>query len=190
MSEGRPKRRGAVPAARKEVRIGAVLAGLLVVGLLAWLVFHDGGDSGTSPGGPEAATVESLRETASSNRTPIYWAGPQDGAELELTNAEGGNRIYVRYLTGGAEPGDPRPQFLTVGTYVFPDAVRALKLQSHETGGELRTAPGGATVYVNPDRPQSVYLAFPGVGVEIEVYDPSPQRALNLVTAGQIVPVS
>jgi hypothetical protein len=167
-----------------------VLAGVLVIGLLAWLIFHDGGDSGTQPGGPESATVESLRETASSSGMPIYWAGPQNGAELELTNAEGGKRVYVRYLTGGAQPGDPRPKFLTVGTYVFPDATRALKRQSREVGGELRPAPGGATVYVNPDRPQSVYLAYPGVEVEIEVYDPSPQRALNLVTAGQIVPVS
>lgn len=134
-------------------------------------------------------TVDSLRETAAARGTPIYWAGPQNGTELELTETEGGDRTYVRYLTGGAQPGDPRPNFLTIGTYVFPGAVAALKRQSHTAGGVLASAPGGATVYFNRDRPQSIYLALPGIGVEIEVYDPDAKRALELVSSGQIVPV-
>jgi hypothetical protein len=184
-----PKPLDRKPFGRKEVRLGALLAGVLAVVFIAWLVFHDG-DSGTPTTGPESATLESLRESASERGTPIYWAGPQEDAELEVTDSDGGERVYVRYLTGGAEPGDPRPKFLTIGTYVYPGAAEALKRQAKETGGELKSAPGGATVYINPDHPQSVYLAYPGVGVEIEVYDPNPQRALNLVTAGQIVPVA
>lgn len=177
---------------RRQLRIGAVLAAVLLIALVAWLVLGGGGDSSSSesPGSPEAASLESLRETAAQNGTPIYWAGPQPGADLEVTNSDGGEQVYVRYLTGGAEAGDPRADFLTVGTYRFPDAAGALRRQARESGGRLRTAPGGGVVYVGPGHPQSVYLAFPGVEVEIEVYDPDPKRALNLVTAGQIVPVS
>jgi len=174
--------------ADRKVRLGALLAGLLVVALVGWLIFHDGGSSSSS-GGPESATVEALRESAAAQGTPIYWAGPQEGTELEVTKTEGGGRTYVRYLTGGAQPGDPRAKFLTIGTYAFQDAAKALKRKGHEPGGILMSAPGSATVYINRERPQSVYLAYPGGEVEIEVYDPDPRRALNLVTAGQIVPV-
>jgi hypothetical protein len=177
----------------KVPRLGAVLAGAIVVALVAWLIFHDGGGGGSDesakPGEPSAATAGSLQEMAARLGSPIYWAGPQNGSELEVTESEGGERIYVRYLTGGAEIGDPRPDFLTVGTYAFEDPVRALKRQAKESGGELRTAPGGATVYISRKRPQSVYLAYPGVEVEIEVYDPDPRTARSLVTSGQIAPV-
>jgi hypothetical protein len=177
----------------KVPRLGAVLAGAIVIALVAWLIFHDGGGGGSDesakPGEPMAATAASLQEMAARLGSPIYWAGPQKGSELEVTESEGGERVYVRYLTGGAEIGDPRPDFLTVGTYAFEDPVRALKRQAKESGGELTTAPGGATVYISRKRPQSVYLAYPGVEVEIEVYDPDPRTARSLVTSGQIAPV-
>jgi hypothetical protein len=175
----------------KVPRLGAVLAGAIVVVLVAWLIFHGGGGSGESakPGEPSAATAGSLQEMAARLGSPVYWAGPQKDSELEVTESEGGERVYVRYLTGGAEIGDPRPDFLTVGTYAFEDPVRALKRQAKESGGELTTAPGGATVYISRKRPQSVYLAYPGVEVEIEVYDPDPRTARSLVASGQIVPV-
>jgi hypothetical protein len=146
------------------VRLSAVVVVLVAVGVIVWL---------------EAAT-----ETGK----PVYWAGPQPGTELELSRPSK-DRTYVRYLTGGAEAGDPQPDFLTVGTYAFPNAVSALRKQSTQPGGVLASAPGGATVYFNRNAGQSVYLAYPGVDVEIEVYDPNPRRALQLVSSGQIVPV-
>jgi hypothetical protein len=192
---GQPKK----PAAAKPKspgfrvpRLGALIAGAIVVALVAWLIFHDSGggsDESAKPGEPRAATAASLRESAAKLGSPIYWAGPQNDSELEVTESEGGERVYVRYLTGDAEIGDPRPDFLTVGTYAFEDPVKALRRQSKQPGGELSTAPGGATVYVNSGRPQSVYLAYPGVEVEIEVYDPDPKTARDLVASGQIVPV-
>jgi hypothetical protein len=93
----------------------------------------------------------------------------------------------VRYLTDGAEAGDPQANFLTVGTYDDPDAVAALRRQGGEPGGVLAKAPGGATVYFERTKPRSVYLAYPGVDVQIEVYDPDFERALQLVNSGQIV---
>ena len=37
---------------------------------------------------------------------------------MELSET-GKARVYLRYLTEGAEAGDPRPAFLTAGTYAL-----------------------------------------------------------------------
>lgn len=174
----------------RRLRLG--LAALLTVGLIAWLALRDDGgdsDSASSSNGAEIVSVDELREAAAEGTTPIYWAGEQEGAELELSRP-GGGRTYVRYLTDGAEAGDPRPDFLTVGTYVKADPVGALRRLSREAGGVLAKAPGNATVYFDRTQPRSVYLAYPGVDAQIEVYDPDFERALQIVNSGQIVSAS
>lgn len=147
-----------------------------------------GGSSKTAANGAEIVSVNELREKAALQGTPVYWAGERPGAELELSQSDGG-RTYVRYLTGGAEVGDPHPDFLTVGTYEIANPIAALRRQGGRPGGVLAKAPKGATVYFSRTRPHSVYLAYPGVEAEIEVYDPSFKRALRLVDSGRVVPV-
>lgn len=144
----------------------------------------------TSSAGSAAAQIvsaDSLRKTASS-AVPIYWAGERDGTELELSRPDK-DRIYVRYLTGNAEAGDKRADFLTVGTYAQPNAAASLHRQAKRSGGTISRAPGNATVYYDRKSPQSVYLAYPDAPVEVEVFDPSPGQALRLVESGQIVAV-
>jgi hypothetical protein len=147
-------------------------------------------DSNTQPGsnGAEIVSASSLRTALAGEATPIYWAGERRGTKLELSQPSRG-RTYVRYLTGDAEAGDRRANFLTVSTYAQPNAVAALRRQGKRSGGTVRLAPGNATVYFDRTDPGSVYLAYPGVPVEIEVYDPSFKRALQLVNSGQIVAV-
>lgn len=169
------------------LRLRLGLAAVLAVGLILWLVLRDDDDSSSSStGAAEIVSVDSLRDTAAERETPIYWAGERVGTELELSQPDD-DRVYVRYLTGGAKAGDSRPDFLTVGTYANPKAVAALQRQGKEPGGVLAEAPGGATVYFSRTQPESVYLAYPGTGVEIEVYDPNFKQALQLVNSGQIV---
>jgi hypothetical protein len=141
-----------------------------------------------SSGAAEVVSADSLREASSAGGTPIYWAGEQDGAELELSRPDE-DRTYVRYLTGDAEAGDQRADFLTVSTYVQPNAVAVLHRQSKRSGGTMGHAPGSATVYYDRANPRSVYLAYPGSSIEVEVYDPSFERALRLVDSGQVVAV-
>jgi hypothetical protein len=171
-------------------RIAGLAAATLV---LASLAGCGGGSNSTSTqqassGGAEIVSTGSLRQTASAGTTPIYWAGEQTGAELELSRPDK-SRTYVRYLTGGAKAGDKRASFLTVSTYVQPDAVASLRRQSKRAGGTIARAPGNATVYYDGTNPSSVYLAFPGEPVEVEVFDPSFERALRLVESGRIVAV-
>jgi hypothetical protein len=117
----------------------------------------------------------------------VYWAGPRVGATYELTRSPDG-RVYVRYLTGGAKVGSPLPDFLTVGTYVVPDAPAAVRAAAGQPGAVTVNVPGGLGFY-NRARPTSVYFAFPGSNVQVETYDPSASAALRLVETGAITPV-
>ena len=172
---------------KNRVRIGTIVA-LIAIGAVIWLTVAGGGDSKTASNGAEIVSANELREMSALGATAVYWAGERPGAELELSQP-GGGRTYVRYLTGGAQAGDPRPGFLTVGTYEQANAAAALRRQSRQPGGELATAPGRGIVYFNRRQPHSVYLAYPGVSAEIEVYDPNFKTALQLVSSGRIAPV-
>lgn len=170
-------------------RFAAIAAAALALALLTGCGGSGSGSSQQTGSGETAiVSADSLRETASEAATPIYWAGEQDGTELELSQPDE-NRTFVRYLTGGAEAGDKRADFLTVGTYAQPNAVASLRRQSQRSGGTISDAPGNATVYYDRASPGSVYLAYPSAEVEVEVFDPNFKRALRLVESGEIVAV-
>ena len=52
----------------------------------------------------------------------------------------------------------------------------------------LELAHGGIAVVDTRD-PMSIHLAYPGVGYQVEVFDPSPAGGRALVTAGRIMQV-
>lgn len=177
--------REATTPRRRDVRRAAGLAMLVAVGLVVWTLLED--DSATSTTQAEIVSVEGLREKAEERDTPIYWAGALAGTELELSQPAS-DRTYVRYLTGAAEAGDPRP-FLTVSSYLVDDPVAALRGQGAEADGVLARSPGGGTVFFSRSQPESVYLAYPDSDVQIEVFAPEFKEALELVTSGKVVPV-
>jgi hypothetical protein len=170
-------------------RLAAAVVLVAVVGLVAWLLLGGDGDEPESAGAPQAAGVEQLRDLAASVGHDVYWAGPAGaGTELELTHGADG-RIFVRYLSGDGEVGDTRPRFTTIATYPVPAALAALRKEADGPDAITRTLPGGGLAYLNADQPTSVYLAWPGSDYEVEVFDPSPKHALDLVLKGAIVPV-
>src|SRR6266480_6015728 len=65
-------------------------------------------------------------------------------------------------------------------------AVRGIAKRQHVTA--MRVNPGGAAVQ-DPKHPTSIHFAYPRSDYQIEVYDPSPARALQLVLSGQITPL-
>jgi hypothetical protein len=188
-----------VPQTRQRSRLGALRVALIVlIALLAAavaLALIAGGDddegSGATEGDPAEARILSaaeLQEIAAASDAPIYWAGERPGTELEFDEGAG-ERVYVRYLTEGAEAADPRPAFLTIATYPLEDPADALRANARRTNTRVQRARGGALVWVNPDRPQSVYLAEPGSTHQVEVYDPLPRRALEVAISGEVQPV-
>ncbi len=170
-------------------RLIAVVATLALLAFAAWLAFGRDGGSGTAPGLPRAAGIDQLRALSASVGHDVFWAGsPRAGESLELTHAKDG-RIYVRYLSGDGAVGDDRARFTTIGTYPVPAALAALRKQAQGPDAITRDLAGGGLAYLDAERPNSVYLAWPRSGYEVEVYDPSPKHALDLVLDGSIQPV-
>lgn len=160
-----------------------------LIGFLAWLLLiRDGGSAPESGAGPVASSEADIAALADELGHPVYWAGPEDGAELEITRT-GPEQVYVRYLTDGAEPGDPSNAFLSIGTYPFPDAIAELERLAEKKGALTNETPDGGMVVTNEDSASSVYIAYPGEDLQIEVFDPDPARAFLLATSGAIVSV-
>ena len=174
------------------------LAALLAIGLvalLAWLLLiRPGGESdGATPvragAGPVGATQEDLVTLSEELRQPVYWAGDLPGTRIELSQSTS-SFAYVRYLTDDAPVGDPSPDFLTVGTYPTLNAFANLRSWAERTDARTTRIDIGGLVVIVPDSPTSVYLGYPHEDVQVEVYDPEPGRALNLVKTGVIRPVT
>src|SRR5918994_1117763 len=122
-----------VPSLRlPHLRLGALIAVGLAAFLIAWVAMNRGDDAPPSAAGSgaSAASESELRAFADSVSHPVYWAGPKEGYTYELTQTTKG-LVYVRYLPEGTDVGDPRSQFLTVGTYpragAFAELQRAAK---------------------------------------------------------------
>lgn len=170
---------------------------LLVLGLavavcgvvVIWLVARGGGSDGTpaAKSGPTIVSQAQLERFAGTLDYPVYWAGPKPGFSYELTAASG--RVWVRYLPTGVAAGDPRPNFLVVGTYQQPHAYSGLQAAAKQADSRSkRIADGGLLVY-SSQRPTSVYFGHPGVKYQVEVFNPSSATARSLVLAGTITPV-
>jgi hypothetical protein len=168
--------------------VGAV--GLAVLaGLVAWLVLrHDGGSPGgaaTVPAdGAVAVSPQGLQTLASTLGHPVFWLGPERGSTYELTQPANG-RIFVRYLPAGVAVGSDKP-YLTVATYPFPGAFAAIQKQADVRGAVTARLAHGGIALLDSAYPRSVHVAFPGIDYQVEVYDPTPARAMELVSAGKL----
>ena len=183
-------------ARRPDIRIGAVVAVAIAVGFVAWLLVR-GGDSntakpGTSTGqaaGPAATTTAKLRALSVELGHPIYWAGAVPNSTYELTRTSD-DRIFIRYLPHGVPVGIRQASYTIVGTYPVPNAYKVLQGLAKKPGESTFSAPVGGFAVYSTAQPTNVYLAYPGSNVQIEVYDPSPQRARRLITSGQVAAIS
>jgi hypothetical protein len=174
----------------RRLRLGAVIAVAVALGFVVWLIAKDDDDGGSNGGRgtPTAASVDDLRALSRSVGHPIYWAGPRRGYTYELTHTKRGN-IYVRYLPEDVKVGDARPLFTTVGTYPLARAYDGVRREARRKGAISKRLGGGGLAAANPERRSSVYFAYPRSGFQIEVYDPSPKRARDLVFSGLVRPV-
>jgi hypothetical protein len=180
-------------ARRPGLRVGAVVAVAIAVAFVVWLLVR-GGDSntaGTSTGqaiGPTATTTDKLRELSVELGHPVYWAGPVPDRTYELTRTSD-DRIFIRYLPSGVPVGIRQAAYTIVGTYPVTSAYKVLQGLAKKPDESSFSAPAGGFAVYSTSQPNNVYLAYPGSNLQIEVYDPSPQRARELITSGQVAPV-
>ena len=180
------------------IRITAVVAGAILVALAIWLVLSSGNDPGKSshqahaqssvPRSNSGATIlaiATLERAARRLGAPVYWVGPRGKLDYEFTAATGGRR-YVRYLPKGVKAGDPRPDFLTVGTYVIPHPLADLRRASRAHDAETVHLPGGGIALMDRSKPTSAFIVRPGWKAQVEVYDPKPGMAMELILNGDV----
>jgi hypothetical protein len=193
---GRPARPGAGRARlggyarNRTVLIAAAVVLAVAIGLVLWLTLRGGGEEASPQrrAPASASSIQRLNAFASSVGHPIYWVGSQPSFTYELSRTKDG-RVYIRYLPTGAKLGNPNPNYLTVGTYPQPNAFATLRATAKKQGIRTLHLAGGGLAFQYKNRPTSVYLAYPGSDYQIEVFDPSAARALQLVASGQVKPV-
>jgi hypothetical protein len=169
---------------------GAVVTLAVVVGSIAWLVSREEeGENLSTPAAakPRIVNGRELGNTAAIVGHRVYWAGPIPNTQLELTEGPDGN-VQVRYLKGGAEPGDAKSDFLAIGSYPLPDPAAAIDVLARRPGSTEFRARDGRRVVVYDRARTSVYFASPDNSVQVEVYDLSPRHALKLALSSRVRP--
>lgn len=188
-SEQTSGRRSAAP---RRLRLGAVIAIALAIGFGLWLALRDDGGS-SNASSPVPVDAKAVPVSASGLRTlasvgiPIYWIGEEPGVPLELAKTAD-NKVYIRYLPHGAAVGTRKP-YLTIGTFPMKAAYSVTAKLAEQGSSTKLDAGKDAVAYYKTDVPTTVFLAYPGLDYQIEVFDPSPGRARDLVTSRQVVPV-
>ena len=94
----------------------------------------------------------------------------------------------MRYLPSGVDVGSPK-QYLTVATYPFPGTYAVIRKQARVKGAVTARLAGGGVAVLDAGYPQSVHVGYPHVDYQIEVYDPTPARAMQLVSSGQLASI-
>jgi len=165
-----------------------VVLSLALIGAVAVLVTRDD-EVSVAAGEPQVVSPAQLSEFAEDAERPVYWLGERVGADYELTETASG-RVYVRYLEDGAEAGDSRSDFLTVGTYPSKNSVVALHRAAGNRGGAtLGKTDDGVLLLIDPSSPENVHLAYPDADLQVEVFSPAPGQALRLASRGDVQPV-
>lgn len=171
------------------VRLGAIVILAAAAAIVTWLLLKGDDEKKAAPAKTvTAASLDELRKLPTSVGHPVYWAGPKRGFTYELTRTRRGD-VYIRYLPAGVAVKDKRPDFLTVGTYPYPQAIASSRSQAKRAGAFKRSIAGRGVAYSLPEKPKSVFFAYPRLDYLFEVYDPTPLRARRLVLSGRIRPV-
>ena len=130
-------------------------------------------------------SVSKLTSLSASLGHPIFWAGAERGHTYELSRTKDG-RVFIRYLPRGAKVGDPKPNYLSVGTYPQANAFAVLKATAKKQGVPTISLRGGGRAFVDKDAPDQCLSRVSRLRLpDVEVYDPSPARARRLVVSGR-----
>ena len=185
------------PLSKNQLGIAVLVLVLLVaVGLGVYFATKSSGKKGTggTTGKYHAITARiitagQLKSEARTLGQQFYWAGPQRGYSYEFRRTVQGY-IFVRYLPNGLHAG-AEGDFLDIATYPFTQAVAGIKDQAKKAknkGLNAKVIRGrdGSYIYVDPKRPRTVYMAFPGINVEVEIFGQSPVDAVRLARSGNV----
>ncbi len=175
-------------------RVIAVIGIALLAGLTVWFVTGCNRDD-TGSVTPDALSADArivppdeIPSIPDDVGHAVFWAGERPDTDVEMSDDPAGN-VHLRYLDEGTEAGTAAQTFLDIGTYPFEGAyqtTRSLASQKSLTQVKL----GDGVGFYDSKRPYSVILAFPDEpNLQVEVYHPEEDGALEVVRSGDIVPV-
>lgn len=118
----------------------------------------------------------------------VFWAGEEAGFTYVLSTQENG-QASVRYIPADGDPQAGGPVYRVLGSYPIRDAFNVTKKAGEAADSVLLTNSDGSVVVYNKNKTTNVYIAFPKVDVQIEIFDPTPGKALELATSGRIVAI-
>ncbi len=127
---------------------------------------------------------ESELKTYGDSHAPVYWAGPMDDVNYEITQASTGS-TFIRYVPK-SEPAGTSKETLTVATYPEQQGYKRLQDAATEQNMGSQITNSGALVVVNPNAPLSTYFSFPDASFQVEVFSPTPDESKQKVLDGNI----
>lgn len=188
-----PPARPPRPPARTKRNAGlplvAVLVFAVVAGLVTWFfTSRDDNSSKSNNAAIKVVSEQGLQKLVVTSGKPIYWVGPQQDVRYAVEERSNG-QVYVRYLSAGMKADTIAT--LTVGTYPMRNAYASTLALGKKSGWKrLDTGTGGPAAFSSSKLTRNVYLAQSGLDYQIEIYDPTPGRAAELVQAGFALPVA
>ena len=123
-----------------------------------------------------------LRKLVSEQKITAYWAGPISNATYSINTSNAG-QVFVRYVLKGQNCDSETKEFRVIATYAVVGAYDTTRVAGGQSNGVSLANADGSVVYFNKDVPTNVYLAYPGIDYQIEIYDPNPKDAVTLATA-------
>lgn len=165
------------------VLVTAVLTALLVLGLTQQIspTLSDRTTLAAQTSGGVCLTESELKSIISENNIQAYWTGPLKDATYSLNSSTAG-QVFIRYVPKGEECDDVRPNFRVIATYEEVDAFATTESAGTTADGVSLLNTDGSIVYFNKNVPTNVYVAYPGINYQIEIYDPDPKEAVSLAT--------
>jgi|TARA_B110000259_G_scaffold1181_1_gene1415 hypothetical protein len=155
----------------------------------ATLLNQSQGNSPTVSGqlsGRVALTENELLAIVSENNLVAYWSGSEAGALYSLV-ANTSGQVFVRYLSDGLGLEDTSANYRVVATYPQADAFAITQAAGNQANAISFVNPDGAQVFFSKDFPSNIYMAYPDLAYEIEIYDPGSGVALNLATTSMAI---
>lgn len=165
------------------VIITAILTALVVLGLTQQIspTLSDRTTLAAQTSGGVCLTESELKSIVKENNIQAYWTGPIKNATYTLNSSTAG-QVFVRYVPEGEKCDDVRPNFRVIATYEEADAFATTESAGTTADGVSLLNTDGSIVYFNKNVPTNIYVAYPGINYQIEIYDPNPKEAVSLAT--------
>jgi hypothetical protein len=166
------------------VAVTAILTTLIVLGLTQQIspTLSDRTTLAAQTSGGVCLTESELKSIVKENDIQAYWTGPLENATYSLNSSTVG-QVFIRYVPEGEKCDDVRPNFRVIATYQEVDAFATTESAGTTADGVSLLNADGSIVYFNKNVPTNIYLAYPGIDYQIEIYDPDPKEAVSIATS-------